>query len=214
MKNGLAGEGWEASVVDIWRAAGYRCAHDRGQVLHSNVTPDLLALYGFLRGRLVNELLNKISSYNIFNYLFPGAVFSILADWLGVKESPDDIIKQLLWYYFVGMVISRVGSVMLEPILRRASFIEYSDYSKYLRACASDPKLDVMVEVANTYRTLASAFAILLLILLCDWIAEVIGIPIPWIERAALLLLCVLFLLSFKKQSDYVTKRVNHHGGV
>ena len=160
----------------------------------------------------MNEILNKISSYNIFNYLVPGAVFSTFADRLGVMESPDDIIKQLFWYYFVGMVISRVGSVMFEPTLRWVSLIEYSDYSKYLRANANDHKLDVMIEVSNTYRTLATAFVILLLSLLCDWIAEITGTPVPWMEKIALLLLCVLFLISFKKQSTYVNKRVSYHG--
>lgn len=160
----------------------------------------------------MNEILNKISSYNIFNYLFPGAVFSILADRLQIIESPDDIIKQILWYYFVGMVISRVGSIVLEPFLRRMSFIKYSDYSKFLRACAHDPKLDVMVEASNTYRTLAAAFAILLMSQLFGWIAVKIGAPALWIERGALLVLFVLFVLSFKKQSDYVAKRVEHHG--
>lgn len=168
---------------------------------------------GSTGGRLVNELLNKISSYNIFNYLFPGAVFSILADRLDVLEAPDDIVKQLLWYYFVGLVISRVGSVVVEPLLRRTSFVKYSDYSDYLRACASDPKLDVMVEVSNTYRTLATTFALLLISLIANWIAAAVGVSVQWQERSAILLLLVLFLFSFRKQSGYVSKRVIHHGG-
>ncbi|MGS0997454.1 hypothetical protein [Rhodanobacter sp. UC4451_H18] len=161
----------------------------------------------------MNELLNKLSSYNIFNYLFPGAIFSILADRFHILDSPNDIIRQLLWYYFAGMVISRIGSVILEPILRRASFVRYSDYSKYLRACSLDPKLDLMVEVSNTYRTLATAFVILFLGVFLDRIAKAFDMPVFWMNAVALLLLSVLFLFSFKKQSDYVTKRVNHNGG-
>ena len=157
----------------------------------------------------MNEILEKPSPYNIFNYLFPGAVFSILADRLGVLDSPDDIVEQILWYYFAGMVIRRVGSVILEPILRRASFVKYSDYDKYLSACASDPKLEVMVEVSNTCRTLFTAFAILLLSVLLNGIAEVTGIPLPWCTSATLCAVSVFF----KKQSDYVAKRVDHHGG-
>ena len=161
----------------------------------------------------MNELLSKISSYNIFNYLFPGAVFSVLAERFGLLQSPKDVVGQLLWYYFVGLVISRVGSVVVEPILKRWSFVVYSDYPSFLRASVADPKLETMVEVCNTYRTLATAFALLLLSMLGDWIANKIGVPGPWKERMVIAPLLVLFLFSFRKQSGYVSKRVNHHGG-
>ena len=89
----------------------------------------------------------------------------------------------------------------------------YSDYSSFLRASVADPKLETMVEVCNTYRTLATAFAFLLLSMLSDWGANKIGVPGPWKERITLVPLVVLFLFSFRKQSGYVSKRVNHHGG-
>ncbi|HEY8586134.1 MAG TPA: hypothetical protein VIL60_05320, partial [Rhodanobacter sp.] len=136
----------------------------------------------------MSELLNKISTYNIFNYLFPGAVFSILADRLYLIDSPEDIVRQLLWYYFVGMVISRVGSVMLEPVLRRIRFVRYSDYSNYLRACVSDPKLELMVEVSNTYRTLAAAFALLSIGIFFHRFAEAIDIPTSWMDALSIIL--------------------------
>lgn len=161
----------------------------------------------------VNDLLSKISSYNIFNYLFPGAVFSVLAERYGLLQSPKDISSQLLWYYFIGLVISRVGSIIVEPILRRWSFVVYSDYPSFLRASAADPKLEIMVEVCNTYRTLATAFALLLLSMLSDLCANKIGVPGPWKERMVLAPLLVLFLFSFRKQSGYVSNRVNYHGG-
>ncbi|WP_162928297.1 hypothetical protein [Sphingopyxis terrae] len=161
----------------------------------------------------MNELLSKISSYNIFNYLFPGAVFSIVADHLNIVAYPSDVIDKLLWFYFIGMAISRIGSVVVEPLLRCWSFVTYSDYPRFLRACASDAKLELMVEVSNTYRTLATAFALLPLGLLAGWIAGGIGFPAPWRERLILLPLLVLFLFSFRKQVGYIQRRVNHHGG-
>jgi hypothetical protein len=97
--------------------------------------------------------------------------------------------------------------------LRRWSFVVYSDYPSFLRASVADPKLETMVEVCNTYRTLATAFALLLLSMLGDWIANKIGVPGPWKERMVIAPLLVLFLFSFRKQSGYVSKRVNHHGG-
>jgi hypothetical protein len=162
----------------------------------------------------VNEILAKISSYNIFNYLFPGAVFTVIADRLAVMPAPKhDIVIQLLWYYFVGLVISRIGSVVLEPLLKLVRFVKYSDYSAYLRACAADPKMDTMVEVANTYRTLAAAFLLLLLSAFSVAMVSKLGFSAAWQDRSVLLLLLVLFLFSFRKQSAYVSRRVSHFGG-
>jgi hypothetical protein len=205
-----------------WRCPPYRARHRSCKPLccyrpcrclsHFNLRSEVLPRRR-RKVQPVNELLSKISSYNIFNYLFPGAVFSVLAERFVLLQSPKDVVGQLLWYYFVGLVISRVGSVVVEPILKRWSFIVYSDYPSFLRASVADAKLETMVEVCNTYRTLATAFALLLLSMLGDWIANKIGVPGPWKERMVIAPLLVLFLFSFRKQSGYVSKRVNHHGG-
>ena len=163
----------------------------------------------------MNEILTKISSYNIFNYLFPGTVFTVIAERLAVMAAPKhDIVVQLLWYYFVGLVISRIGSVILEPLLKSVRFVKYSDYPAYLRACAADPKMDAMVEVANTYRTLAAAFLLLLLSVFSVAMVRKLGFSAAWQDRSALALLLVLFLFSFRKQAAFVSRRVSHHSGV
>jgi hypothetical protein len=159
----------------------------------------------------MNEVLNKLSSYNIFNHLFPGAVFCIVAEYIGIMPSPSDLIKQLLWYYFVGMVISRIGSIILEPILKWLSFVPHGEYSAFLRTIEADQKLEIMVEVLNTYRTLAASFLMLLIGVLLAWGGKRLGIPVEWREHLALFGLLFLFLLSYKKQALYVHKRVIHH---
>ncbi|WP_116600236.1 hypothetical protein [Primorskyibacter marinus] len=157
----------------------------------------------------MNELLNKLSSYNIFNYLLPGAVFSVVADRISLLSSPDEIITRLIWYYFVGMVISRLGSIVVEPALKWARFVRYSDYNSFLIACDQDRKLDVMVEVSNTYRTLATAFLVLIVGIAYQSLAEESGVSDVWRERIAIILLLALFLSSFRKQVNFIRKRVD-----
>lgn len=161
----------------------------------------------------MNELLSKISSYNIFNYLLPGAVFSILAERLALLEAPDELVTQLIWFYFAGMVISRVGSLVLEPLLKKVAFVNYSDYEKYLSACQSDQKLETMVEASNTYRTIATAFLMLLLGNLYVLAASWIGVSEMWQSRIGIAVLLLLFLFAFRKQSAFITRRVEHHNG-
>ncbi|MCW2412922.1 MULTISPECIES: hypothetical protein [unclassified Sphingobium] len=162
----------------------------------------------------MDELLNKISSYNIFNYLFPGAIFAILASRFGIMQIPtDQIVGQLLWFYFVGMSVSRVGSVIAEPALRKASFINFVNYPHFLRASANDPKMEAMVEVANTYRTLATGFALLLIGMGSAFAVRSAGLPSAWQDKAMIAMLLALFLFSFRKHAAFVAQRVEHFKG-
>lgn len=161
----------------------------------------------------MEEIINKLSSYNLFNYLFPGAIVSILAKRLNLLEYPDDLVAQLLWFYFVGLVVSRIGSVVLEPLMRRCSFVKYEEYTKYLRACEADSKLEIMVEVANTYRTLAAAFAILPAAICYMWLATKVGISMDWQQRIIVVLMFVIFAVSFRKQVRFIAKRIQHFQG-
>ena len=67
----------------------------------------------------MKDLIDKLSSYNIFNYLFPGVLFAALGDRLtSYSLLIDDIMVGVFIYYFIGLVISRLGSLFLEPLLK------------------------------------------------------------------------------------------------
>lgn len=155
----------------------------------------------------VNELLAKISSYNIFNYLVPGALFVIAAKRLGLVDIDNpDLATKLLTYYIVGLIISRLGSLIIEPMMKRTKAVRYAPYKDYVLASQKDLKIEVLVEVSNTYRTLAAVFLSLLVGFLLterDW-----SFAKPWIGAAALLLLAAMFLGSFAKQASYIRRRV------
>src|SRR5580704_4088860 len=103
----------------------------------------------------MNELFAKLTSYNVFNYLLPGIVFAILAgDIIRYPIVQKDIVTGAFFYYFLGMVISRFGSLIIEPVLKWITFVKYADYKDFVVASQKDPKLEVLSEVNNTYRTL------------------------------------------------------------
>jgi hypothetical protein len=61
------------------------------------------------------NLLDKLSSYNLFNYLLPGIVFVILSsDFTRYSFVQQDIVLGLFLYYFIGLAISRFGSLIIE----------------------------------------------------------------------------------------------------
>src|SRR5713101_362377 len=109
----------------------------------------------------MNELLEKLSSYNIFNYLLPGVLFVIVAkQFVGLNLAQDDLILAAFLYYFLGMTISRVGSLVVEPLLKKISFVKFSDYPQYVAAAQKDKTLEVLSESNNTYRTIVAVFLV------------------------------------------------------
>ena len=157
----------------------------------------------------MNELLSKISSNNVFNYLLPGVVFAVLAgDIIHDPITKSDIITRVFFYYFVGLVVSRFGSLVIEPLLKAISFVKFVDYKEFVAVSQKDPKLDVLSEVNNTYRTLASLFTLLLMLDLCVKLEGKYPRLKEWDTTILSVLLLVMFLFSYRKQTAYITKRI------
>jgi hypothetical protein len=82
----------------------------------------------------MEELLKKISSYNIFNYLLPGIVFVVLSkEALGHSLYVDNVLLGVFYYYSFGLIISRVGSVIIEPLLKKIGMVKHLAYSRFVR---------------------------------------------------------------------------------
>ena len=161
----------------------------------------------------MNELLSKISSYNIFNYLLPGIVFAVVAgDIIHYPIVQRDIITGAFVYYFVGLVVSRFGSLIVEPILKRLSFVQFADYKDFVAASKKDEQLVLLSEVNNTYRTLCSLFSLLLLLKLYTAIEMRFPFLKEWDATVLALLLLIMFLFSYRKQTSYITKRIKANG--
>ena len=158
----------------------------------------------------MDGLLDKISTYNIFNCLLPGSVFAVIADAVtDYHFIQEDIVVGLFLYYFIGLVVSRIGSLVLEPILKLVRFVTFVDYGKFVEASATDSKIDVLSETNNMYRTLCALLLLLLLVVLFDRFA----LSLPWLVAVspyvAGLSLLLLFMFAYRKQTASIVKRVN-----
>lgn len=162
----------------------------------------------------MNELLDKISSYNVFNYLLPGTLFAVLATKLtSYQLVQDDLLTAAFLYYFVGLVVSRVGSLVVEPVLKRIGFVTFAPYSDFVATSSEDSKLEVLSEVNNMYRTLASLFLLLAVTTVFERFARssaFLTSAIPYLLVASML---ILFLFSYRKQTKYITGRIETRTG-
>lgn len=158
----------------------------------------------------MKELLDKLSSYNLFNYLFPGVVFVAILDKVSSYHLVQkDIVIGVFLYYFIGLIISRVGSIVIEPILKKLKFLEFSDYAEYVKASQKDVSLATLSETNNMYRTLCSMFFCLAVTIFFEHITPNFLWLQTWWSEVLVVALFSLFVLSYRKQTAYISKRVN-----
>lgn len=159
----------------------------------------------------VRTILSKISSYNILNYLIPGSVFCVLASKLTEGDfTGNDLLTSLILFYFAGLVVSRVGSLLIEDPLRKVKFLAFATYSDFQEAEKKDKKVEILSEANNVYRTFTSVFLMLFVTKVYFYIKEVCNIPDAIMELIVLASLFILFLLSYRKQTKYVFNRVKN----
>ena len=161
----------------------------------------------------MKELLDKISSYNVFNYLFPGILFAVISkEFTAYSFLQDNLIIGAFVYYFIGLVISRFGSLVIEPLLRKLSFLKFANYKDFVSASKKDSKIEVLLEINNMYRTLISMFVLIFLLKLYELIESSAPILKDWSTYILLALLLVMCLFSYRKQTSYITKRIKLNG--
>ncbi|WP_066777200.1 hypothetical protein [Sphingomonas sp. CCH5-D11] len=158
----------------------------------------------------MNEVVSKFSSYNIFNYLVPGTVLCLfLHGQQLIYLDRIDIVAKLVVFYVVGMAVSRVGSLILDPLMKRAGLIQRSSYNDYVRATSEDNMVSVLLETSNTYRTMTGACGIGLIAYLLSAV-----LPEAWLRHGAAGAILIaaataLFAFAYIKQNRSITRRVS-----
>jgi len=162
---------------------------------------------------MTENIIEKISRYNLFNYLLPGVVFVVFVLYIFNFDMSNisnmNLIFTLFFAYFVGMVVSRIGSIIFEPLFKLVRFIKFAEYNNFLEAIKIDKKIDKLSEENNVYRTYVALFATLLFLYIVKIIVKYFGFTDTQIELTILMLLFMLFLFSYRKQTNYIRNRIN-----
>ena len=159
----------------------------------------------------MKDVLEKISSYNIFNYLLPGILFVGLGEKISsFSLVQDNLLHGLFLYYFMGLIISKIGSLILEPLLtKKIKFVEFAKYENYVKASKLDPKIDIFSEQNNMYLSLCILSIVLIVLKIYDLASGAGSSDNALIIFIFLVGLIVMFLFSYKKQTEgYIVKRV------
>lgn len=109
------------------------------------------------------------------------------------------------------MINSRVGSLILEPLLKKVKWVTFRDHHSFVEAEQKDKKINSLVEANNIYRSMISiAFTALLVKLYYVGVEQQwdFGCVTEWILLVSLLL---LFAFAYKKQTEYIVSRIDYH---
>jgi hypothetical protein len=158
----------------------------------------------------MDKMLDRLSSYNILNYLIPGVLFLVLLDILNiVATNESNVLLMLFGGYFAGMVISRVGSVVIEPWFKKCKIVKYASYNDYIKAEGKDSKIPMLLSEINMFRSFIAMFLLILVLYgICmiptvkEWLRT------PWAVFIIITLLLILFVVSYRKHATYIRKRV------
>lgn len=156
----------------------------------------------------------KIPLYNILNMfltgfvflagiitLYPVVILEIVTGELFSKLSTVPEIVLLLCLvassYEIGLILNRTSSVIIEPILIKSKFLQFSkDYLQYSEASKEKPMLSTISREYALSRTNIIEFLILTIWSLC------IG---KWFLGGFYLIVTIIFLFSCRKHSAKIT---------
>ena len=157
----------------------------------------------------MEKFLNKLSEYHFIQTIVPGIIFTcfskIFYDVNLITEKP---IYDFIIVLIIGLIISRIGSLIVEPVLRKTKILSFYEYSKYIEASQKDSFIKNLSETNNLYRGIIAAF---LLILFERFYLFLLN-KIVWLNKCSYLILTiviiVLFIVSYKKQTKYIKERI------
>lgn len=157
----------------------------------------------------MSGILEKLDSYQILTNLLPGTFFGFTLNFfLGLTLPTQNVGEDVIVYYFIGLIINRIGSLVVEPILKKLRFIKYASYPDFVKAVKADSKIDTLSEMNNYTRSLLTSVLLLPVIRILQALSlKWMWFSLNW-EWGSIALFIVLFLFAYRKQTNYVRKRV------
>lgn len=158
----------------------------------------------------MDKFLNKLSEHHFIQSLVPGMIFTYCSKtFYEVKFLTDKPVYDFIVILIIGLIISRIGSVIVEPMLRKTKILNFCKYSDYIEASQKDSIIKNLSETNNLYRVIIATFLILMVEKFYIFLAGKFVWLNDWFYLIISVLLIVLFIFSYRKQTNYIKQRVN-----
>ncbi len=158
----------------------------------------------------MDKFLNKLSEYHFIQSLVPGMIFTYCSKmFYEINFLTDKPVYDFIVILIIGIIISRIGSIIVEPILRKLKILKFCKYTDYVEASQKDSFIKNLSETNNLYRAIIATFLVLPVERLYIFLRE----RFLWINEWSYLILSVLFIVlfifSYRKQTKYIKERVD-----
>ena len=120
------------------------------------------------------------------------------------------IVEYFLIYYFVGIIINRVGTICVEPLFKKLKIISFAPYSDFLKASEKDKKIEILSETNNMYRNILSGILIIIIAKVYIFLSTQFTFLLTYLPEIIIAFLLLIFILGYRKQTSYIKKRVDH----
>lgn len=157
-------------------------------------------------------ILNLLLLFELFNNLFPGVIFIYFLKQYNYFpfNANTEVYESLFIAYFAGLLINRMTSLFLEPILKALHFFDLfkiSNYPEFLQGRKSDDRIKIPIQINNMYR----AYLLIFLLLLFLIMLKITSIKDFYFYKkgiTSLLFLIYIFAHSYIKQTRSIKKRL------
>lgn len=160
----------------------------------------------------MSEMLSKFSAYEMFNNFLPGVLLCGYVVWAtGIDIRVNDVMEYVFVFcaiYLCGVVLSRLGALILQPIAKKTGLIDWSD--GYYVAEKKDAKIQVLLKDFNMYGSLVVAAFVAMVATIWMMTNNLISIQFFGVAMLVGVVLMCVMAFSYRKQSKYITKRINN----
>lgn len=158
----------------------------------------------------MDKFLNKLSEYHFIQSLVPEMIFTYCSKiFYGINFLTDKPVYDFIVILIIGLIISRIGSIIVEPLLRKVKILNFCKYTDYIEASQKDSLIKNLSETNNLYRVIIATFLVLLVEKVYLIITEKFDWLNDWSYLVISVLLIVLFVFSYRKQTKYIKQRID-----
>ena len=158
----------------------------------------------------LQQLIDKISQYSFLTNILPGAILMITLKYI---VGYDFIIEENwfltgVMFYFSGIICNRFSSLLIKPLLEALHIVRPLPYKDYINGEKKDTKILTLNTDNNAYRAYIAVFCILLLAYLYKHLLCRMNFFIDYQWPIVIVLLMLLFVFSYRKQTKYIKDRI------
>lgn len=158
----------------------------------------------------MDKFLNKISEYHFIQTIVPGIIFTYFSKiFYDVNLFTEKPIYDFIIMLIIGLIISRIGSLIIEPVLQKIKILNFCKYSDYIEASQKDSIIKNLSETNNLYRVIIAAFFLILLEKFYLFLLKEFVWLNDWSYFILSIVAIVLFIFSYRKQTKYINERVD-----